>query len=171
WGSGNNLVSELGRLNRLLSEHPCFQDGATLTRLSADDSPIYTFSRSSADGLDRVLVLINTDAEKPQPFGMAIPLIRGLGKPSFDLVSNKPFTRDLSSLFLAPGESLCLSPSSVPAGLSGNEYRISRAQAAWAIKCLSQTRPAEEIGRFDWRELARRVASGPRQFLSSLAVL
>ena len=118
-----------------------------------------------------LLVLVNTDAEKTQPFEMSIAVFRDLGKPSFDLVSNKSFTKDLSSLFLAPGESLCLSPSSVPAGLAGTEYRISRAQAAWAMKCLSQTRAAEEIGPFDWRELARRVAAGPQQFLSSLSVV
>ena len=130
WGNASNLVSELGRLNRLLSEHPCFQDGATLVRLSADDSPVYALSRTSADQLDRVLVLVNTDAEKPQPFQISVAAFRDLGKPSFDLVSNKPFTKDLSSLFLAPGESLCLSPSSVPAGLAGTERTTRRVRSA-----------------------------------------
>ena len=34
WGGGNNIVAELARLNGLISEHPCFFDGARLTRLS-----------------------------------------------------------------------------------------------------------------------------------------
>jgi len=171
WGNPENLLTELGRLNRLLSDHPCFLDGATLTRLSGDDSPVYALSRVSADGLDRVLVLVNTDAEKPQPFELSESLFRELGKPSFDLLTNRPIARDLQRLSLAPGESLCLSPSAVPAGLSGNQYRIARAQAAWAVTCVSQTRPSEEIGPFDWRELARRVEAGPQQFLSALAIL
>ena len=34
WGAAENLVPELSQLNRLLAEHPCFFDGAKLTRLS-----------------------------------------------------------------------------------------------------------------------------------------
>ena len=34
WGSEDNVIPELARLNRLLSEHPCFFDGAKLTLLA-----------------------------------------------------------------------------------------------------------------------------------------
>ena len=34
WDNPDNLVPELARLNQLLAEHPCFFDGAKLTRLS-----------------------------------------------------------------------------------------------------------------------------------------
>jgi hypothetical protein len=44
WGAEPNLVAELGRLNRLLADHPCFFDGARIERLSASARP----SRSSA---------------------------------------------------------------------------------------------------------------------------
>jgi glycogen debranching enzyme len=61
WGNEKNLVVELGTLNRLLADHPCFFDGALSTRLSAVDSPIFALHRQSSEGKDAVLVLVNTD--------------------------------------------------------------------------------------------------------------
>src|SRR5579862_2051526 len=45
WNNPENLLPELAQLNRLLHEHPCFFDGAKLTRLSPPDSPIYALLR------------------------------------------------------------------------------------------------------------------------------
>ena len=68
WGSRDNLIPELATLNQLLVTHPCFFDGAHLTRLSPLDSPIYALSRESEEGEDTVLVLVNTDVERPHSF-------------------------------------------------------------------------------------------------------
>ena len=57
WGSEDNVIPELARLNRLLSEHPCFFDGAKLTRISAVDSPVYALRRESAEGKDQASCL------------------------------------------------------------------------------------------------------------------
>ena len=64
WNATDNITSELALLNELISNHPCFFDGAKLTRLSAPDSTIYALLRDSAEGKDTVLVLVNTDVEK-----------------------------------------------------------------------------------------------------------
>jgi len=64
WDNPDNLVPELAQLGRLLSDHPCFYDGALLTRLSPPESPIYALWRRSAEGLDSVLVLLNAETEK-----------------------------------------------------------------------------------------------------------
>lgn len=66
WGNPDNIVPELARLNELLRSHPCFFDGARLTRVTAPDSPIYGLLRESADGSARVLAVVNNDAERPQ---------------------------------------------------------------------------------------------------------
>src|SRR6185503_4537496 len=66
WNSEPNVVSELAKLNELLRSHPCFFDGATLTRITAPDSSVYALLRESADKAERVLVVVNTDEEKPQ---------------------------------------------------------------------------------------------------------
>ena len=64
WDAADNIVSELAQLNKLVSDHPCFFDGAKLTRLSEPDSSIFALLRESAEGGDSVLVLANTDSEK-----------------------------------------------------------------------------------------------------------
>ncbi|PYJ82566.1 MAG: hypothetical protein DME22_18315 [Verrucomicrobia bacterium] len=61
WGSEENIIPELAALNQLLAGHPCFFDGAKLTRLSPLDSPVFAFQRVSVDGKDAVLALVNTD--------------------------------------------------------------------------------------------------------------
>src|SRR5207302_1167768 len=61
WGRDENIVSELSRLNALLSDHPCFFDGAKLTRLGDGESKVYALLRESSEGKDQALVLVNTD--------------------------------------------------------------------------------------------------------------
>lgn len=70
WGRGDNIVEELARVNTLLAGHPCFFDNATLTRLSPPGSPVFALRRDSSEGLDAVLVLVNTDAEKPRTLAL-----------------------------------------------------------------------------------------------------
>src|SRR5262249_42499353 len=67
WGNSTNLVAELAHLNRLLTEHPCFFDGAQLSRLSSVSSAVFALRRQSQDGKDVVLVLVNTDVDTAQP--------------------------------------------------------------------------------------------------------
>lgn len=66
WDSPENIVRELAGLTSLLSEHPCFFDGARLTRVSPTDSAVYALWRGSEEEIDQVLVLINTDPNKAQ---------------------------------------------------------------------------------------------------------
>ena len=66
WNNPENLLPELAQLNRLLHEHPCFFDGAKLTRLSALDSPVYALLRDSAEGKDVLLILVNNNIEMEQ---------------------------------------------------------------------------------------------------------
>ncbi len=64
WGSGENLLLDTSRMNRLLAEHPCFFDGSKLSRLSGPDSAVYALRRESGEGMDVALVLVNTDADR-----------------------------------------------------------------------------------------------------------
>ncbi|HKI71987.1 MAG TPA: hypothetical protein VKA81_06405, partial [Verrucomicrobiae bacterium] len=72
WGNEENIVPDLAALNQLLAVHPCFFDGAKLTRLSPLDSPVFALQRVSVDGKDAVLVLVNTDVEKSQPLSVSL---------------------------------------------------------------------------------------------------
>ena len=176
WGNPENIIPELTELNKLLTAHPCFLDGAKITRLSADDSPVCALSRVSAEGLDRLLVLVNTDVEKAHPFIMSQKGYRELGEPGWDLLTHQKIKIDQSSevevdFRLKPGECVCLAVASTPAGLGGEGYRLARAHAAWGLTALSQVSPSDDIGPYDWRELAARVELDPKNFLVAIGHL
>jgi glycogen debranching enzyme len=172
WGSADNIVPELGRLNRLLADHPCFFDGARLTRLSRIDSPVFALGRDSAEGKDRVLVLVNTDVEKPRTLTLAKD--EGPSGESWVDLLGQPLptmTRAADgevSLKLDAGACYCLSDSPEPRGWSGATYRRARAQAAFAVQALRQTLEPEDIGPHDWPALAALVNGDPQAFLAAL---
>lgn len=169
WDSPDNLLPELARLNQVISDHPAFFDGATLTRLSELNSPVYALLRESAEGTDAVLVLVNTDPEKTGVITLARPADRELPA-TFELLG-QPLPHStvagLNTTFtILPGGAYCLAPTPEPAGLSGDDYRRARAQAAWAIQALSQIAPLETLSGLDWRWLAEQVRRAPALFLA-----
>jgi starch synthase (maltosyl-transferring) len=172
WDSADNIVPELAQLNKLIANHPCFFDGAKLTRLSAPDSPIYALLRESAEGKDSILVLINTDVEKSHLLTLTpASLTFDISDFQFDLLGQplSQFAREENEIIftLAPGTCHCLAPTATPQGLSGDNYRRARAQAAWAIQSLSKIVSAESIDGLDWRWLAEQVELSPENFLAA----
>lgn len=181
WGSKENILPELARLNQLLAQHPCFFDGAKLTRLSAPDSQVYALWRDSAEGKDSVLVLANTDAEKAQSVALDVAGLMPAHSPETsrahvpkwpDLLGQKAPTSkaaaDGQTVFkLPPLGCYCLATSAEPRGLAGDDYRRTRAQSAWALTVLGWCLAAEDIGEADWRELAKLAAENPFDFVSS----
>ncbi len=175
WGAKDNLVAELGRLNRLLCEHPCFLDGATVSRVSADNSQILAVRRDSAEGLDRVLVLVNTDAEKKGAVTVDSKSFGDLNRLKFDLLGQaipKSVSDATGAEFqLGPGEVFCLSATARPRGFAGPEYRAARARAAWAVSAAGKLHLPEDIGPAPWRKLAERVNEDPPEFLAAVSWL
>ncbi len=171
WGSPQNIVFELTQLNHLLAGHPCFLDGATLTRLSPTDSPIYALLRESAEGADTVLVLVNNDLDKPHAVELENSKFK-IQNSKYELLGQslpKISSDHGKTIFqLEPGAAFCLAPTAQPKGLSGDAYRQARAQAAWAIQALAQKFSPDEIGHYDWRKLASLVAGSPFDLLAAI---
>jgi predicted glycogen debranching enzyme len=172
WDAAENLVPELAQLNRLISDHPCFFDGAKLTRLSAPDAPVYALLRESAEGKDAVLVLVNTNVEKENELALEVSAFRfPLSALKFELLGQPlpklSAAKIAASLMLPPGAAFCLAPAPKPVGLSGEDYRRTRAQAAWALESLNKIIPAETIDGLDWRWLAEQVERSPKIFLAA----
>ncbi|MBI3876383.1 MAG: amylo-alpha-1,6-glucosidase, partial [Verrucomicrobia bacterium] len=176
WGSKENIVSELAKLNQLLAGHPCFFDGATLTRLSPPGSPVYALLRESAEGKDDVLVLANTDATKEQSLTLDSPVSGRVephrvfdfaGKGVCDLlgqaVPKLARAGDELTVTLVPLACHCLALSPEPLGLAGGEYRRAHARAAWA----AQAAP-DAVTALDWRALAQLVDRSPFHFLAAV---
>ena len=176
WENSENIVPELGELNELISNHPCFFDGAKLTRLSAPDAPIYLLLRESAEGTDSVLVIVNTDTGKDRSLALSMadcaPPIADF---KIDLLGQAlpeiAVTKNSVTVTLKAGAVHCLAPSNKPAGLSGEEYRRKRAQAAFAVQALNSILPAEQFSGFDWKFLAEQIDQSPQHFLAAAARL
>lgn len=173
WDNPDNLVEALARLNRLLGEHPCFFDGTELRRLSPPDSPVYALRRVSAEGKDRVLVLVNTDAAQAHTLRLEAAQVQEIGYPLLDLLGQPaPVTRwdgqGGIEFRLDAGASYCLATQAEPAGLSGELYRQRRAQAAWALTALCKRFRARYVGSYHWRALAELAAEDPARFLAAV---
>jgi len=174
WGAPENIVPELAQLNALISDHPCFFDGAKLTRLSAPESPVYALRRESAEGKDTVLILINTEVEKENTLVLETSSLNSqLSTLNFELLGQelpKISADDQDVTFiLPPGAAYCLAGSKRPAGLGGEDYRRARAQAAFALAAMNQIIPIEVVDGVDWRWLAEQVAHSPKNFLAAAA--
>ncbi len=170
WDNHEDLVPELAQLNKLLAEHPCFFDGAKLTRVSPSDSPVYALRRESAEGHDVVLVLVNTEVEKRNSLTLPTSDFKFdlLGQP---LPASQASADGKSTVTLEAGACYCLSPATQPRGLSGDAYRRARAQAAWALEALAKFVPSESINGFDWRWLAEQADRSPADFLTATSEL
>ncbi len=173
WGAEPNLVEDLAELNRLVSNHPCFFDGAAVRRISGEAASVLALLRTSREGLDQVLVLVNLDLTAPAACRIEALHWEGLGGVWVDLLGQPlPERLVLSTgaceLVVPPGGSYCLSAQATPRGLAGDAYRRARAQAAWALQCLATVHPAEALGPGDWQGLAVRVARDPAAFLAAL---
>jgi starch synthase (maltosyl-transferring) len=172
WDAAGNIVPELAQLNALISDHPSFFDSARLTRLSAPDSPVYALLRESADGKDAVLILVNTDAEAENSVTLdAAKISLPLSTLKFELLGQllptAIFIKDQATFTLAPGAAHCLATTEKPVGLSGENYRRARAQAAFAFEALNKIMPVESVDGLDWRWLAEQVDRSPKNFLSA----
>lgn len=172
WGAADNIVPELGRLNALLLEHPCFYDGATITRISPPDSTVLALTRLSAETVDKVLVLVNTDAARKAAIefdAVEFPAfdtwtdLLGQSRPA---IVSKPHSK--WRIQLPAGGAYCLSPSPTPVGLHGEAYRLARARAAWGLQAICRTLPVQHIGPLPWPLLAEAVDRSPAGFLASV---
>ena len=179
WGDPENLVTELGRLNRLIRTHPCFFDGATLTRLNPDGNPVLALRRDSAEGLDSVLILANTDILSEQVVRLPPRVWSEFCTTPHDLLdeAQEPVrletgraTDSWIEAVLRPGAVLCLSASRQPQGLSGDAYRSARARADWAISAAGriglETLADWTVRSRDWRALAEAVDANPAAVLA-----
>lgn len=173
WGQVPNLISELSHLNRLLGEHPCFFDGAKVERISAVDSQVLVLRRTSADGQNECLVVVNLDASAPHDVTFSPGEWDRGGEKRVDLLGQQVpaiewTERGELRLSLTPGASYCLAHTETIAGLSGTRYRERRAQAAWAYEQLALMLPHEAIGDGDFEAFAAFVARDPESFLASI---
>jgi starch synthase (maltosyl-transferring) len=186
WGTQDNTLSELARLNRVLLGHPCFFERAELHRCSEIDSDSYVLLRISQEQKDLCLVLINTNRDKPASLTLDLEkvalkcppvLIEEIRKSLelaewYDLLGqNLPKATQTEAgaweIQLEVGASFCLSPWQNPRGLAGEEYRLKRAQAAWGLQALFECSPSKDVPLLPWLTLAGLVESDAADVLGT----
>ncbi len=111
WGTPDNQVDHIGRLNRLLKRHPVFSHEGRLELLSVHDGNVLGLTRYHPGTGKKLLVLINMDDEHPalaRWSGETLDLPYAV----HDLLSGRKINLEQVAtdrqLVLAPGESLCL---------------------------------------------------------------
>ena len=174
WGNPVNLVDELARLARLLRGHPCFFDGARLTRLDPPGARVVALRRDSAEGLDACLVLINADFDQPASVVVPAREWESLGRPSVDLALVEPGPSGVEvvagdagvELRLGPGGVHCLASCAEPRGLAGESYARARARADWGLAVLNACHESPVTPDGSWQEVARAVDADPAGFLA-----
>jgi starch synthase (maltosyl-transferring) len=175
WGNRENIVEDLARLSHLLAEHPAFFDGSSCRRISGPESPVFVLDRLSNDGKDRVLVLLNLDPDERNSFFLQKSAYAELGEPKFDLLTGTAFKTssrgDNVEFRLEPAQAVCLSAAAQCEGISGEDYRKTRAQHAFAIRSLATVLEPEEIGPHPWIKLASFIAEDPKKFFAALSVM
>jgi starch synthase (maltosyl-transferring) len=181
WDATENIIPELAELNKIISDHPAFFDGAKLTRWSEPDAPIYALLRESAEGKDSVLIFINTDVEKENEISFEAKNVAvahfkfEISNLKLDLLKQSPpeisAEKEKIIYTLAPGACHCLTAIVTPSNSDGENYRRARAQAAFAIQALNQILPSEKISNFDWQFLAQQIENSPQNFLAAASHL
>ena len=170
WGAKDNIVTELGKLNRLLSDHPCFFDGAALKRISKPGNPVLAMLRVSADETEEVLIVINLDPTHKHCFDCreawfeAVPAteLYGDGELKHSIDAKSP-----AVIQLKPGAVYCLSELPLEPG-HGEVYRQKRAAFAWATQMAAQLHGAECVHLEPWEPVADWVIENPGAFLGAL---
>ncbi len=116
WNSENNLRSFIGKLNNILIEHPCYQPGCELRLVQKGHYNTLALRRSSPDGRNRLLILVNLSETRP---GMVTwdreeyPF-----EESTDLLSNRRIVcsshGETLSVELGQAAAICLTPAESP---------------------------------------------------------
>lgn len=179
WDNKDNIIPELAALNRLLTEHPCFFDGAKIKRLSPADSDVYALLRGSEEEKDQVLVLLNLSLDHSRSVSISQTDLSKLGiddwQSAVDLLGQAVPTvttqKNQCTFALPSAAAYCLAASAKPNGLCGDAYRAQRARAAWGLQAISHVQAPETVDGFDWRELARQVNASPAEFLARASQL
>ena len=167
WGADDNIVDELAQLNQLLSEHPCFFDGAQLKRLSEPDDDVFAFERVSAEKTNRVLVLANLNLEKPR--SLRLPKNVCLSTEGLLIGSDSDLKIDSkkNAATLNAGTVVCFElETEEDESLSGKPYRDARARAAFAQAAIHKVGAVSLSN--NWRGLAEAV-NDPVSFLTQIS--
>ena len=91
----DSLRPLITKVNRIRRDHPALQQDRTLRFLNTDNERLLAYAKSSADGTDVVVVVVNLDPRSPQAGWFEVPAVPRAGHPPYrveDLLNGTLFT-------------------------------------------------------------------------------
>ncbi len=173
WGSRDNQVEWLRRIHHLLKSHPAFFDKAEIRMIQEGEGNALVFLRHHTPSGKRLLVVVNLDWQHPQRISWH-PDAAGIRETDYtDLLRNRPVRAEstdhgLYTLFLAPGQVLCLTTETETYPMDHNPLlpeRISRQRLrAAALDVFCAFSGITRLGDFDPEAAAAELAADPLAF-------
>jgi len=168
WGNPDNLVAEIGRVNRILAENPAFWGCDNLRLVDLGNEDLLAFTRSSADGENRVACVLNLNVAESRSFrwDLAGSALGGSGpgegrlRDLFSQESREAPADGVVQGDLGPGG--CLLVRYEPAGAPARPriaalYDVEAERVALIYRILLARFQSHEMGRIDQERLLRGV--------------
>ena len=122
WGSEENMVGLISRLNNLLRTHPSFSGPGHLEVVTRGDGNTLAVVRRTADAESSLLVLANLDCKHPAQIEWNRD--RFAISETFDIVTGRKINAS-GPVDLAPGEVLCLRSATHPSDAAAKAPAVS----------------------------------------------
>ncbi len=173
WGSEDNQVAAVSRLNHLLASHPAFGPGAEFHWIAQHDSHTVVLMRSGRVG-ERVLVLANLDCDHPQTVRWPRSTFE-VGDGVVDLLSGSAVVpteeSDPYRVTLEPAAVLCLGRETSEADdRSGEPSAVIRQRARAAVLELhTAVTGCGDVGDLDMEADAERYLADPAAYWRALS--
>jgi len=172
WGSKDNQVAEMARLNQLLATHPAFGPGTEFDWIGQRDGQTIAVLRSRHDG-EHVLVLANLDCDHQQSVQWSRASFE-LGEGVVDLLSGSTLVpaeeTDHYRVTLEPGAVLCLGRdlSGTSHGREPEAVLKQRARAA-VLELHTAITGCGDVGDLDLGAATDRYLADPAAYWRSLS--
>ncbi|MBN2803741.1 MAG: amylo-alpha-1,6-glucosidase, partial [Deltaproteobacteria bacterium] len=180
FGATENIVDEISTLNYLIRNHPCFVDGAVCRRTSDSKSSLYLLERtycSESEKCSYLLVAANTDMDNSHKAFIDKDTVLRLGNSPVDLLGQAAPSLEINPdgtgfITLNGGDIFCLSKEPFNNSVEKNgRYLTRRKQQGMAVLALSQRFMPEQIGPYNWKELALLFNENPGGYLGAASTV
>lgn len=186
WGSDDNQVAHIRRLNLILKHHPAFFANAKMDVIPDDSQECLLFARSSADGSSPVLIFINLDCSSSNAVSWELvsknTAETGQEPNAYhDLLTGRKIEPEVKDnrcqLTLDAGEVLCLTQNIIdiqmldrmdlaPAGMP--RTALIQKYRSCALKIYAKIKGFGNVKDLDVEQLGLRLAEDPLETIRSL---
>ncbi|MFA7231189.1 MAG: amylo-alpha-1,6-glucosidase [Victivallaceae bacterium] len=183
WGSKDNQVAAIRRLQLLLENHPAFHAGAEVKLIHKHSDNALAALRISWDRAEKLLILVNLDDEKTSLVQWSSKEFDCAGTDMVDLLTGAIIQFDENKknrLELAPGQALCLSANvddlkitdfPVGAGRKEPERIIEQRIRAEALTVWSALGKHDDVSELDIAQLCQSFTKDPVAFCVDAAAM